>query len=207
MIRFKKTPGWVVRFILLLGYHHILFFVLPMHISSLRGDYCIWNRLATLQMILVLLAKNGRITNWFGLFYSHNPIKWDNICHYKCKLKFDIKKQIIYSVGNKYTPSSCTYILWKVFVNDIFSYILKNLGIVKYPKFTTFFILVEQLPPWKNFQMWHCYLFFRINMNGCIWIKSLYSRSYHACFSLVKVRCFSHVRKTCFLNRENIPNL
>ena len=37
----KKTPEKVVRFICLLGYHHIHFFVYPIQVSCLECDYCI----------------------------------------------------------------------------------------------------------------------------------------------------------------------
>ena len=128
MTRFKKAPEWISIFVLLLGFHQIHSFVLPIQISCLRRDYCVWNRLEALKMRLLPLAKNGRNVNLFGLFYFHNPIKWDNICHYECKFKIDIKRRFVYSAEKKtkfnfkskrfslyastlivsiYTPSSC----------------------------------------------------------------------------------------------------
>ena len=86
-------------------------------------------------------GRNGRNPNLFGLFYFHNPIKWDNVCNYECKFKTDIKRQFIHSAEKETkfnfksgrcslyactfilsicTPSSYAQSLGKIFVNDIF---------------------------------------------------------------------------------------
>ena len=34
-----------------------------------------------------VFAKNRRNTNLFGLFYFHNYLEWENLCHYEQKFK------------------------------------------------------------------------------------------------------------------------
>ena len=144
-----------------MGYHHIYFFAPPIQISCLRCDYYVWNRLETLKTRLFPLAKNGRNTNWFGLVYFHNHIKWDDICHYDWKFKIAKERWIMYSAEKKtkfhfrsgrgsplivaiYTLSSCTHNLWKVFVNVIFFLYPKKLDHRKiYQAYHIFFLVVQ----------------------------------------------------------------
>ena len=86
-----------------------------------------------------------------------------------------------------------------------FSYILKNLAMVKNTKLTMFFFLVAQLYRKKSFQLWHWYLFFRIFINGCIWIKLLYSRKEDACVISVTIRHFLHVKEFSFFKSRRNP--
>ena len=74
------------------------FFVAPILFSCLGCNCCIWNWLKGLNMKLLPLVKNGKYTNWFGLFHFHNYLKWDNFCRYKWKFKFQKVEWNVYSV-------------------------------------------------------------------------------------------------------------
>ena len=62
--RFKKSPEYVFRFILLLSHHHIPIFVPPTQVYCFGYNYCIWNRLKALKTRLHLLSKIGRIQDY-----------------------------------------------------------------------------------------------------------------------------------------------
>ena len=124
-------------------------------------------------MRLLLLAKNGRNANWYGLFHSHNYLKWDNFCHYEWKFKikeewnmYCTEKKTNFHIQSE-RDSQCTYILLSIYtlspyhfktsglVHDVFFLYLRNLDIIKYTKLTTLFILLVLHSPEKNSQLRH----------------------------------------------------
>ena len=169
----KKTSQWVVRLIFFLGYHYIHFFIPPIQVLCLGYDYWIWNTLETLKIKLLLLAKHGRNTNWFGLFQVHNYLKWGDFCDYKWKFKIQKVEWKFYSAEKKANlnfqsekDSSCLFVLLSInaplpertlygrsltFFLTLFLY-PRNLDIIRSRCLRFFFLLCC---PEKNSQLGH----------------------------------------------------
>ena len=172
--RFKKTPEWVVGFILLLRYHHIHISFIQYKFPILDRDYYISNRLEVLKTMLPPLAKNRRYTNWFGSFHFHNYLKWDDFCHYEWKFKilkvewnvlsaeirvhFIFNRKEIVHVSTHYYQSTPPLPVRILYTRPLTLYMMyfflypRNLDIIKYNKlwghtFMTNFMILSPFHP------------------------------------------------------------
>ena len=115
------------------------------------------------------MVKNGKYTNWFGLFHFHIYLKWGNFCHCKWKFKFQkaVLRRVYVLISNglylqSERDSQCAYgpLFTPLFpirtLNEhfwpftwcIFTLYPNNFDIIKGIKLTTFLILL--VTPWKK---------------------------------------------------------
>ena len=84
-------------------------------------------------MTLLLLAKNGRITNWFGLFCFQNPVKGTTSVIINANSKLIWKDELYVVLGRNILQPPVHIFCGKILQTIYFFYIQKNLAIIKIP--------------------------------------------------------------------------